>query len=180
MSELDRQLGQNLSILAQVFADICQAHTLEEASEGAISSNQFKILKIVANRSDFAVSEIGRLLHVSAAAASKNIERLVQMGMVSRTPLPGDRRRIHLEILPEGQNMLDRYDEIASGKLERLLSHFEPAEKKTLLDLLRRVITFTLADERDAEVVCLQCAGDCGEECVISQSQGSCYAKNRP
>jgi DNA-binding MarR family transcriptional regulator len=180
MSSIDRPLGQNISILAQVIADVCQPHTLDQASNGALSSNQYKVLKIVANRQDFAVGEIARMLHVSPAAASKIIERLVQMGMVSRSPLPGDRRRIHLELLGEGKVLLHRYDTIAEGKLGTMLSHFEEGEKEVLLDLLRRVIQHILADERDAELVCLQCAGECGEECVISQSQGTCSAKTRP
>jgi DNA-binding MarR family transcriptional regulator len=180
MNQIDRQVGQNISILAHIVADVCEGHTLADASEGLLSGNQFKILKILAHQSDFAVSEIARLLQVSSAAASKNIERLVKLGLVSRQPLADDRRRLHLTLMPNAVALLARYDQISADKLSRLLSNFEPGEKETLRDLLRRVIQFTLADERDAELVCLQCAGNCGTECVIKTSQGSCYAHSNP
>ncbi len=176
MDRVDQQVGQNIRILAQVITEICQHHTLEEASEGVVTDNQLKILKILKHHSDFAVGEIGRLLRISSAAASKNIERLVQLEMVSRQRLADDRRRFHLELLPSGIELLDRYDQISSAKLQNLMNHFETAEKEVLLDLLRRVIRFTLADEKDAELVCLQCAGRCGEDCVLDESQGSCHA----
>jgi DNA-binding MarR family transcriptional regulator len=180
MNQIDRQVGQNISILAHIVADVCEGHTLDEASEGSLTVNQFKILKILAHQSDFAVGEIARLLQISSAAASKNIERMVQLGLVARTPLAGDRRRLHLELLPPARGLLGRYDEISATKLQRLLSNFSGDEKQALLGLLRRVIQFTLADERDAELVCLQCAGNCGSDCVIKVSQGSCYAHTNP
>lgn len=176
MGLIDRHVGENIRILAQVISEVCQHHTLEEASAGSLSTNQLKILKIADHRSDCTVADIARLLHVSSAAASKNIERLVRMDMVFRQRLPDDRRRFNLELRPAGRALLKRYDEIGAGKLAKLMDHFDPAEKEVLLDLLRRVIRFTLADEQDAEMVCLQCAGRCGDDCVLTDSQGSCQA----
>jgi len=176
MDRIDQLVGQNIRILAQVISEICQHHTLVEASDGVVTDNQLQILKILKHHSDFAVGEIARLLRISGAAASKNIERLVQLDMVSRQRLAGDRRRFHLELLPAGRGLLDRYDRIGAAKLEKLMDHFDAAEKEQLLDLLQRVIRFTLADEKDAEMVCLQCAGSCGDDCVLNDSQGACYA----
>ena len=43
-----------------------------------------------------------------------------------------------------------------------------------LLDMVRRVIRFTVAKEQDIEAICLQCGGKCGESCVIEHCQGHC------
>ena len=62
MSQIDQHVGQNIRILAQVVQEVCQHHTLEEASGGALTVNQLKILKIVDHGGAVAVADIARLL----------------------------------------------------------------------------------------------------------------------
>lgn len=178
MSTLDQQVGAQITILAQVIADVCQQHTLDEASDGEISRNQFRILKIANNGNDLPASEIARIIQISTAAASKNIDRLVALGLITREPVPADRRRHRLTLTDAGHGLLQRYDDISATKLHSMLSNFTDDEKTALTGLLQRVLRFTLADERDAELVCLQCGGTCGEECVLKDCSGSCYSPN--
>jgi DNA-binding MarR family transcriptional regulator len=177
MDQVDRHIGRNIGILAQMIHEISQQHTLDEASGGALSCNQLKILKAVAYGDAITVADLARLLHVSGAAASKNIERLVQLKMLARRRLPADRRRFRLELRPTGSELLDRYDRIGAAKVAHLMEHFDAAEKVVLLDCLRRVIRFSLADVRGAEMVCLQRSDHCDEDCVLKDSRHFCHAQ---
>ncbi|HOX27010.1 MAG TPA: MarR family transcriptional regulator [Candidatus Krumholzibacteria bacterium] len=173
MARLDRHVSQNIGILAQVVADICQRSTLDEACGGTLSRNQFTILRILTARREVTIGRIARILGVSNAAASKNVDRLVRLGFVDRLATPGDRRRFAIALLPAGRAIVAGYDRIMAEKQSRLLENFTIEEKETLLDLLRRVIQHTLADDQDVDLVCFQCAGECGDECVLSRRLGA-------
>jgi len=84
-----------------------------------------------------------------------------------RCSAPGDRRRQTISLQSAGNEILARYDHLMAQRQTKLLGHFTVAEKEQLLDLLRRVIQCTLADDLDTDVVCIQCAGECGDECVL-------------
>jgi len=179
MTPLDSIVGQNLRILSQVMCEICQRSTLEEASEGELSRNQFAILKIISTQGDLPVREIARIMAISNAAASKNIERLVKLDMVARKPHPTDRRSVALALRPFGQATIERHDEVSERKLTKIMAQFSNQEKVSLLDYLQRIIRFTIAEEQDIDMVCFQCNGECGDECVVSELEGSCALERR-
>ncbi|MEN8006366.1 MAG: MarR family transcriptional regulator [Candidatus Krumholzibacteriota bacterium] len=174
MKKIDRELSENIRIMALVIADICHRSTLQKASSVHLTRNQFTILKVLSTQGDFQISDLARLLDISNAAISKNIDRLEQLGLVARQTKPDDRRSLDLVLLNEGYVILDEYDRILGDKQKHLMEQFSGREKKALLDMVKKVITFTLAEEQDTEVICLQCGGNCGDSCVIETCQGLC------
>jgi DNA-binding MarR family transcriptional regulator len=179
MNRLDRSLAENIRIMALVVSEICQRSTLAAASESRLTSNQFTILKVLAGDQDFQISDLARLMDISPAAVSKNIDRLEQLNLVARRTHPEDRRSLELVLLGDGLAVLDRFDGILAGKQEQLLDQFDEAEKEILVDLLRRVITYTLSAEQNTELICLQCGGNCGDNCVVESTLGPCSIKNK-
>jgi len=174
MSKLDKELSENIRIMAMVIADICHRSTLQKASPINLTRNQFTILKVLSTDGDFQISDLAKLLDISNAAISKNIDRLEQLGLVARKAKPDDRRSMELVLLDEGSGILDEFDRILGEKQGHLMEQFSGQEKKILLDLVKRVITFTLAEEQETEVICLQCGGKCGDSCVIESCKGLC------
>ncbi len=174
ITALDRELGQNIKIMAQVIGDICHRSTLASATPINLTSNQFTILKVLATGGDFQISDLARLLDISNAAISKNIDRLEHLKLVARQTKPGDRRSLDIILLGEGSKILRDYDQILDTKQALLLEQFSPREKETLLDLVKKVVIYTLAGEQDTELICLQCGGSCGESCVIESCKGLC------
>ncbi len=174
MTSLDRELGQNIKIMAQVIGDICHRSTLASATPINLTSNQFTILQILSTGGEFQISDLARLLDISNAAISKNIDRLEHLNLVVRQTKPGDRRSLDIILLGEGFNILRNYDQIHATKQELLLEQFSDPEKMALLDLVKKVVIYTLAGEQDTELLCLQCGGSCGENCVIESCKGLC------
>ena len=177
MDQIDQHIGRHIGILAQMIHEIGQRRTLEEASDGELSANQLKILKAVAYEDAVTVADLAHLLRVSGAAASKNIECLVRRKMLSRHRLPDDRRRFRLVLRPAGREFLARYDSIGAAKVAHLMENFDAAEKSVLLECLRRVIRFSLADVPGAEMVCLQRSDHCDEDCVLKDRRHFCHAQ---
>lgn len=174
MDNIDSILGENLRIMAQAMTDICQRSTLEKASSHHMTRNQFTILKILSNGGIFQISYLAKILDISNPAVSKNIDRLAKLGLVARRPSTQDRRRLEILLLPSGLEIVTNYERILLGKQRHLMAQFTPAEKRTLLDMVKRVTRFTIAEEQDIEAICLQCGGHCGESCVIENRQGLC------
>lgn len=178
MDNLDRELGENLRIMAQAMTEICQRSTLEMASPTRLTRNQFTILKILSNGSSIQIGTMARLLDISNPAVSKNIDRLANMGLVARRPNPDDRRRLEIILLSPGMAIVTEYERILGLKQKHLMEHFQLEEKVVLLDLVKRVTRYTLAEEQDIEAICLQCGGNCGEDCVIENRKGTCSLSN--
>ena len=179
MEKLDRELSENIRIMAMVVGDICHRSTLHKASPIDVTRNQFIILKILSTDGDFQITDLARLLDISNAAISKNIDRLEQLGLVARRTKPEDRRSLELILLDEGFAILNEFDRILGEKQEHLMEQFSGQEKEVLLDLMKRVIRFTLAEEQETEVICLQCGGNCGDSCVIESCKGLCAMPER-
>jgi len=174
MESLDRELSENIRIMAQVIGDICHRSTLQMASPVNLTRNQFTILRILATDGDFQISDLARLLDISNAAVSKNIDRLAQLDLAARQAKPEDRRSLDIILLQDGVEILREFDRILGEKQKHLMEQFSQQEKEDLLDLVKRVIIFTLAEEQDTEVICLQCGGNCGDSCVIESCKGLC------
>ena len=113
-------------------------------------------------------------MDISSAAVSKNIDRLEHLGLVARHAKPEDRRSLEILLLENGLAILQEFDRILGEKQKHLMDQFSRREKEDLLDLVKRVIIFTLAEEQDTEVICLQCGGNCGDTCVIESCKGLC------
>ena len=175
----DAVIGENLRILAQVMVEICQRSTLEEASSGELSANQFAILRILAQHEATTASDFARILSISAPAVSKKLDRLAELDMVARDPHPHDRRSAALVLQPAGHALLERYNAIAGRKISGILSHFDAHEKAQLLDHLKRIIRHTLSDAQDIDLICYQCGGRCGDDCVIEDRRGTCVLKDK-
>jgi DNA-binding MarR family transcriptional regulator len=85
--------------------------------------------------------EIGERLYKSSASVTAILDVLERRGWVRRAPNPNDRRSIFVEVTKDGQAVADQ---LLPGirKLElAILSDLTPAERKTMLRLLGKVLT---------------------------------------
>ena len=91
-------------------------------------------------------SQVSDRLLIASATMTATLDLLEYRGWIRRTPNPGDRRSVLIEITPQGR---DTADQLLPGirKVERrILSALSPAERAHLLDLLAKILA------RSAEV----------------------------
>lgn len=174
MDQLDKNLSENIRIMAQVIADICQRNTRKMASPIHLTANQFTILRVLGTEGEFQTGDLARLLDISSAAISKNITRLVKLDLVSRKAKPEDRRSLDIVLLENGRNIVREFDRILAEKQKHVMDRLSPEEKESLLSLVQKVISYTIAEEQDMDLICLQCGGNCGDNCVIESGSGLC------
>ena len=179
MHDLDSVLRENIRIMAQVITEVCQRNTRGQLSDPPLSRNQFYLLNILAKSGGFPVGELARILDISNAATSKNIDRLEALGYVGRSVNASDRRSMEVSLTPAGTMFVEEFERITAEKQKPLMAAFTEEEKTLLLGLLRRVIRHTLADEQNCDLICLQCGGRCGSECSVEDLAGICRRSAR-
>ncbi len=79
-----------------------------------------------------------------------------------------------MKLLDKGHQLVERINQVTNKKLDPLMSQFSKEEKVQLLDYLQRIVKFTLADESNSDLICLQCGGKCGNSCVVETGKGIC------
>lgn len=141
------EIEQALNALRAVFKAI-HTRAAEEWLDLDLSMGQIKALFWLSRQSGCTVGHLADALHVGKPAASILVDRLVQLGYVTRTEDAADRRRTLTRLSPEGETLVTR---LRAGGQERLraeisgwLSELDPGDVHALargLDALARVAT---------------------------------------
>ena len=117
-------------------------------ADAELTLPQYRVLVFLAVRSRPA-THVAALLGVSASTMTSVVDGLAARGLVSRSPDPGDRRRVLLALTPEGERTMQRGDEVVGAGIERLLARLEPDEAETVvlgLELLNQAMEAALEE----------------------------------
>jgi DNA-binding MarR family transcriptional regulator len=105
-----------------------------------ITSQQFWVMLLLAEGAVASVQEIGRLVSVDKAAASRLADKLVARRWVRTTRSKTDRRRVAIELTAAGKQAAARLHHLAeqiNDEIERGLSQ---KDKRIAGDVLRQLI----------------------------------------
>lgn len=80
-------------------------------------------------------------LMVSSGTMTHRIDRLEQSGLVRRIPDPSDRRGTLIELADLGFSLIEKAVEAHVANEHRILSSLEASERKSLAQLLRKLLT---------------------------------------
>lgn len=178
ISKEDRSLSELLRISSYIVSDICEKQFISEAATIPLSENQFHILRMLNSSSPFNLSDLAQLLSVSNAAVGKNIDKLVQYKLVRRRFRKNDRRTAKVSITPQGKEIVKNFNNLKLNKQTEIFKTFTVKEKNEFAVYLKKFINNTLHEDMDMEILCLQCNGFCGDDCVVKEKKGSCIRKH--
>ncbi|MCX4091468.1 MarR family transcriptional regulator [Nocardia sp. alder85J] len=82
-----------------------------------------------------------RELGLTSGTISTRVDRLVNQGLVARTPDETDRRNTLIALTDTGRELLDRVTPAHLDTEDRMLAALTPDERAQLADLLRRLLT---------------------------------------
>ncbi|MEV6642470.1 MarR family transcriptional regulator [Amycolatopsis sp. NPDC051371] len=85
------------------------------------------------------MGEVKRRLGVTGRAITSAVDALERDGLLRREPDPTDRRASLLAVTEAGRTRLAEIEEIQHGHADDTFSVLDPAERKTLLELLSRL-----------------------------------------
>src|SRR5215831_3673187 len=85
-------------------------------------------------------SNLCRSASYDQGAMTRMIDRLERKGLVRRVRSPSDRRRVNLELTPEGRAVYPKLIESAANVQNRFLRGFNETDAQQLEGLLRRML----------------------------------------
>jgi len=100
---------------------------------------------------------------------------LVRNNLVKRAGIVTDRRSTIVSLLPEGRAIAETYQAQRQSTQEAIMANFSDEELKTFHRLLEKYIRYSLEQEENIDLICLQCNGAYDQECTISAHSGHCY-----
>ena len=170
------RLVRSSHIFASVVREILDLKVLREASPVSLTLSQFHLLKLVVANGRHQVGEVAEFLGVSPPAATKNIDKLEALGLITRNPCTGDRRATLLSVSPRGRRLVRRYEELKVARLSPVLRKFRAEELEELCRLLERFSLSLLEKElrRDGDGLCLRCDAYIQSGCPVGQLRGGC------
>ena len=112
-----------------------------------MSVAQFRLLIFVRRNPGTSLSPLAEHLATSLPAASQLVERLVQIGLLTRGPHPESRRRIEVHLTPAGAAALAQCDARTRAWLCDRLSDLDETDLERLEGALRE-LSGLFADDR--------------------------------
>jgi DNA-binding MarR family transcriptional regulator len=85
------------------------------------------------------LNDLAERLGTSAPTASRAVDALVDLGLVDRTPDPGDRRAIRVDVTPEGRARATEREARTARAFEPAVARLSATERDTFAELLRRL-----------------------------------------
>ena len=108
---------------------------------GGIPVEQFRILEALSQRGAQTMGELAAAALVEKPTLTKIVDRMVAAGLVFRAPDTQDRRRVMIEMAPEGIAVYGRLAGVSEAQERRVaeLLDGDPDRAAVLRDLLRAV-----------------------------------------
>jgi DNA-binding MarR family transcriptional regulator len=157
----------------QVFAssvnDVIEKRLLREAGPRQLTLSQFKLLKLVALTDAQMIGDVAAFLHVSNAAASKAVDKLVRQGLLLRNEAQRDRRAVQLSLTASSRRVLAAYDAAKDRKLASVFRQFSPQDLRRTANILDRLSAGIVDHTARAEELCLQCGIYYRKKCLVRQ-----------
>jgi DNA-binding MarR family transcriptional regulator len=108
------------------------------ANQNNITEQQRAVLKIIAKK-PMQMNELGRELMVSSPTITSLIDRMEKKGLVKRAEDCKDRRKIEIQLTPEGKKLYEKAREQFREFLQKSVSVLSPQETTELLLLLKKL-----------------------------------------
>lgn len=104
---------------------------------------QFKVLLMLRRQGppySTSPSRLAEMLGLTRGALSARLRPIEEAGLIVRTADGGDRRRVHVRLTPSGHQVFEEHASVEGKGEGALLESLTPKERKTLADLLRKMV----------------------------------------
>jgi DNA-binding MarR family transcriptional regulator len=104
-----------------------------------LSAQQMNMIMMVRVREAVSVTELAALLGVSPPSVSTMVDRLVERGMLTRTPSSEDRRKVVIRVSPEAIDEIARVEEAVLASFVELVRAVGPETTRKWCEVLRHI-----------------------------------------
>jgi DNA-binding MarR family transcriptional regulator/N-acetylglutamate synthase-like GNAT family acetyltransferase len=147
----------------------------QQLLKSPFSLSEARVLYELAHRQDPAAKEIGVDLGLDPGYLSRIIQNFEESGLITRKPLPSDRRQYRLGLTPKGRQAFAKLDRTSQDQVAAMLATLAQGDGQRLIEAMAVVERLLGASDRSPELAVLRGPrpGDMG---WVVQSHGSLYA----
>ncbi len=132
-----------ITTVAELYPRLMRAmgHLRGLVDEGMdLTYNQYKALLTLSGTGPCTLNALSRELGVAASSTSQMVDRLVVMGLVSRSAAEDDRRQIVLRTTPEGEGLLEKVKDGIVARYRDVFRQLGPAEQASLAGAIHTLV----------------------------------------
>lgn len=135
-----------LALLARLFrtAHLADAVLAEQLAAHSLQPGWFDLLAALRRAGapyELRPTQLMRATMLSSGGMTKRLDRLADAGLIQRGPDPNDRRGTLIRLTPRGKTTIDRLLPFHLANEQQLLAPLSPAQRRTLDELLRSLLT---------------------------------------
>ena len=113
--------------------------TAKDDRFGELSAPQMNMLMVIKVREAVSVTELAALLNVSPPSVSTMVDRLVERGLLTRTPSDQDRRKVVIRVTPDALKDIAQVEEIILGSFVELVDAVGPETTQKWCEVLHQI-----------------------------------------
>jgi DNA-binding MarR family transcriptional regulator len=113
-----------------------------EDDESGLSAPRLSALSVLVSSGPMSLAELAAAAQVRPPTMSRLVDALVVAGLVTRDPVPYDRRSVRIEATPEGRSLLEASRARRVGALAARLGRLADSERRALargIELIERM-----------------------------------------
>jgi DNA-binding MarR family transcriptional regulator len=134
-----------LALLARLFrtAQLADAALGRQLAAHGLQPGWFDLLAALRRAGEpyaLTPTQLMRTMMLSSGGMTKRLDRLVDAGLVERTPDPNDRRGTLVRLTGRGKATIDTLLPVHLANEQRLLASLNPVQQRTLDELLRLLL----------------------------------------
>lgn len=114
-------------------------HVAKDHPFRELSAPQMNMLLMIRVRESVSVTELAGLLSVSPPSVSAMVDRLVERGLLSRTPCSQDRRKVAIRLSAEAVADIARVEALILGAFVELATAVGPETTQQWCEVLKKV-----------------------------------------
>jgi DNA-binding MarR family transcriptional regulator/GNAT superfamily N-acetyltransferase len=148
----------------------------QQLLKSPFSLSEARVLYEIANRQDPTAKEIGIELGLDPGYLSRIIQNFDDRGLITRKPLPSDRRQHQLSLTAKGRQAFDKLNRSSQNDVAALLAALPDGGRERLIGAMGVIESLLGASSHSVPPAILRGprAGDMG---WVVQSHGSLYAR---
>ncbi|MEL6724634.1 MAG: MarR family winged helix-turn-helix transcriptional regulator [Pseudomonadota bacterium] len=120
------------------------------AAQAGMTPSQLLVMQILAERGEISAGEVSKLTQLKHATITSLVDKLVARGMVMRRRCEEDRRRVWLNLLPDGLNAITSAPDLLQETFKTRFEDLPDWHQSMLVSSLERVSALLDAEDLDA------------------------------
>jgi DNA-binding MarR family transcriptional regulator len=122
----------------QITTSACMGEGIRDRL-GELSAPQMNMIMMIRVREAVSVTQLAALLNVSPPSVSAMVDRLVERGLLTRSPSSEDRRKVEIRVSPEAIEDISQVEEKILSTFVDLVEALGPETTRKWCDVLDQI-----------------------------------------